>query len=324
QFQCHHVIQLYGICSRIRPPYVVMELMENGDLKSFLYKHRQSDLHPNEPSLSFESMIQMAADIADGMYYLSDLKFVHRDLAARNCLVSGDGTCKVGDFGLARDIYETDYYRRGGRSFLPIRWMAPESLRDGRFDTVSDVWSYGVLLWEIATLAEQPYQGYGNEEVVHYVRYGNITLEKPQHCPQILHQLMHDCWCFQTHDRITFRAILDKLVPHITGEKQQLEFELNSYYHTQPKQLEEQERKAISEQTVTTTSIGSSNDDQQQFFPLPTDDSNCPTEDNDIISLGEASGTEGIEKQESQPFLLQDDIHKYPLKKLSFISSFRS
>jgi len=90
------------------------------------------------------------------------------------------------DFGLTRDIYETDYYRRGGRSFLPIRWMAPESLRDGRFDTVSDVWSFGVLLWEIATLAEQPYQGYGNEEVVHYVRYGNITLERPPNCPEIL------------------------------------------------------------------------------------------------------------------------------------------
>ena len=90
------------------------------------------------------------------------------------------------DFGLTRDIYETDYYRRGGRSFLPIRWMAPESLRDGRFDTVSDVWSFGVLLWEIATLAEQPYQGYGNEEVVHYVRYGNITLERPANCPEIL------------------------------------------------------------------------------------------------------------------------------------------
>ncbi|UJR32168.1 hypothetical protein I4U23_019634 [Adineta vaga] len=188
QFQCHHVIQLYGICSRIRPPYVVMELMENGDLKNYLYRHRQGEANAYDSILSESAMIQLALDVADGMYYLSDQKFVHRDLAARNCLVNGNHTCKVGDFGLTRDIYETDYYRRGGRSFLPIRWMAPESLRDGRFDTVSDVWSFGVLLWEIATLAEQPYQGYGNEEVVHYVRYGNITLERPLNCPEILYE----------------------------------------------------------------------------------------------------------------------------------------
>ncbi|CAF2966498.1 unnamed protein product, partial [Rotaria sp. Silwood2] len=132
-------------------------------------------------------------------------------------------------FGLTRDIYETDYYRRGGRSFLPIRWMAPESLRDGRFDTVSDVWSFGVLLWEIATLAEQPYQGYGNEEVVHYVRYGNITLERPSNCPEILHKLMRTCWTFSPGDRISFRSIVDELVPYENED-----FRIHAYYHTQP------------------------------------------------------------------------------------------
>ncbi|CAF1027588.1 unnamed protein product [Adineta ricciae] len=228
QFQCYHVIQLYGICSRIRPPYVVMELMENGDLKNYLYRHRPNEANPNSSTLSESAMIQLALDVADGMYYLSDQKFVHRDLAARNCLVNGNHTCKVGDFGLTRDIYETDYYRRGGRSFLPIRWMAPESLRDGRFDTVSDVWSFGVLLWEIATLAEQPYQGYGNEEVVHYVRYGNITLERPLNCPEILHKLMRACWTFSPGDRISFRSIADELVAYENED-----FHLNAYYHTQ-------------------------------------------------------------------------------------------
>ncbi|CAF1052500.1 unnamed protein product [Rotaria sordida] len=228
QFRCYHVIQLYGICSRIRPPYVVMELMVNGDLKNYLYRHRPSELNPNSPTLSESAMIQLALDVADGMYYLSDQKFVHRDLAARNCLVNVNHTCKVGDFGLTRDIYETDYYRRGGRSFLPIRWMAPESLRDGRFDTISDVWSFGVLLWEIATLAEQPYQGYGNEEVVHYVRYGNITLERPPNCPEILHKLMRACWTFAPGDRISFRSIVDELVPFENED-----FHLNAYYHTQ-------------------------------------------------------------------------------------------
>ncbi|CAF1035321.1 unnamed protein product [Adineta steineri] len=255
QFQCHHVIQLYGICSRIRPPYVVMELMENGDLKNYLYRHRQSEHNPNEPTLSESAMIQLALDVADGMYYLSDQKFVHRDLAARNCLVNGNHTCKVGDFGLTRDIYETDYYRRGGRSFLPIRWMAPESLRDGRFDTVSDVWSFGVLLWEIATLAEQPYQGYGNEEVVHYVRYGNITLERPLNCPEILHKLMRACWTFSPGDRISFRSIVDELVPYENEE-----FHLHAYYHTQPNQIQE------------TVLVNSNNNDEEDLLLVDDDD----------------------------------------------------
>ncbi|CAF0744080.1 unnamed protein product [Adineta ricciae] len=249
QFQCYHVIQLYGICSRIRPPYVVMELMENGDLKNYLYRYRQSELNPNGPMLTESAMIQLALDIADGMYYLSDQKFVHRDLAARNCLVNGNHTCKVGDFGLTRDIYETDYYRRGGRSFLPIRWMAPESLRDGRFDTVSDVWSFGVLLWEIATLAEQPYQGYGNEEVVHYVRYGNITLERPLNCPEILHKLMRACWTFSPGDRISFRSIVDELIPYENED-----FHLHAYYHTQPNQ------------TRQTSLLDSSNNDEEELL----------------------------------------------------------
>jgi len=107
---------------------------------------------------ALQCILKMAIEIADGMSYLSDKKFVHRDLAARNCMVAEDLTVKIGDFGMTRDIYETDYYRKGGKGLLPVRWMAPESLRDGVFTSQCDVWSYGVVLWEMATLASQPYQ----------------------------------------------------------------------------------------------------------------------------------------------------------------------
>ncbi|KAL7980188.1 hypothetical protein Chor_001456 [Crotalus horridus] len=152
EFNCHHVVS--------QPTLVIMELMTRGDLKSYLRSLRpDTENNPVQSPPPLKKMIQMAGEIADGMAYLNANKFVHRDLAARNCMVAEDFTVKIGDFGMTRDIYETDYYRKGGKGLLPVRWMSPESLKDGVFTTHSDVWSFGVVLWEIATLAEQPYQG---------------------------------------------------------------------------------------------------------------------------------------------------------------------
>lgn len=160
----HHVVRLLGVVSRGDPPLVIMELMERGDLKSYLRRSRDSS-----NNITCAEMYKMAAEIADGMAYLAAKKFVHRDLAARNCMVAADRTVKIGDFGMARDIYETDYYRKESKGLLPVRWMAPESLADGVFTSDSDVWSYGIVLWEMSTLAEQPYQGLSNEEVLQFV-----------------------------------------------------------------------------------------------------------------------------------------------------------
>jgi insulin receptor len=185
----HHVVNLLGVVSRGQPALVVMELMARGDLKSYLRSCRE----PPPPPPDLRRTLLMAAQVADGMAYLEAHKFVHRDLAARNCMVAEDLTIKIGDFGMTRDIYETDYYRNGSKGLLPIRWMSPESLADGIFTSQSDVWSFGVVLWEMATLAEQPYQGLANEQVLQFVIGGGI-LERPVCCPDVLHRLMVACW----------------------------------------------------------------------------------------------------------------------------------
>lgn len=156
-FDTHHVVRLLGVVSRGQPTLVIMELMANGDLKGYLRSHRPEAENQNQPP-SLKRILQMSIEIADGMAYLAAKKFVHRDLAARNCMVAEDLTVKIGDFGMTRDIYETDYYRKGTKGLLPVRWMAPESLKDGVFSSSSDVFSYGIVLWEMATLASQPYQ----------------------------------------------------------------------------------------------------------------------------------------------------------------------
>jgi serine/threonine protein kinase len=137
------------------------------------------------------------------MHVAKNDRLLCRDLAARNCMLSADTVVKVGDFGMARDVYETEYYRKEGRGFLPVRWMAPESIRDGKFTSQSDVWSYGVVLWEMATLAEVPYQGLANEQVMSYVKDGR-KMQRPENCPDVLFEMMSECWEAQPNSRPTF------------------------------------------------------------------------------------------------------------------------
>uniref|UniRef100_UPI00358E24DE insulin-like growth factor 1 receptor n=1 Tax=Myxine glutinosa TaxID=7769 RepID=UPI00358E24DE len=226
-FNCHHVVRLLGVVSQSQPILVIMELMTRGDLKSYLRSLRsEAEEKLDSPSPSLQEMLQMAGEIADGMAYLNAKKFVHRDLAARNCMVAEDYAVKIGDFGMTRDIYETDYYRKGGKGLLPVRWMSPESLKDGVFTTHSDVWSFGMVLWEIATLAEQPYQGMSNEQVLKFVMDGGL-LEKPTSCPQRLEQFIHLCWQYNPRLRPTFLEILDSLVDDLHPSFQEV-----SFYHS--------------------------------------------------------------------------------------------
>ncbi|XP_023030119.2 insulin-like receptor [Leptinotarsa decemlineata] len=215
---CHHVVKLIGVVSKGQPPLVVMELMDRGDLKKFLRRTRDSS-----HNLTSNEIYRMSVEIADGMAYLAAKKFVHRDLAARNCMVSGDRTVKIGDFGMARDIYETDYYRKGTKGLLPVRWMAPESLADGVFTSDSDVWSYGIVLWEIATLAEQPYQGLSNEQVLQFTT-SRGRLERPAECSDLLYEIMRSCWMWRPNDRPTFWDIVERLENHVGQDFQLLSF----------------------------------------------------------------------------------------------------
>ncbi|NXK45022.1 ROS1 kinase, partial [Chauna torquata] len=214
KFDHPHILKLLGVCLLNEPQYLILELMEGGDLLSYLRGARKQQLQ--SPLLTINDILDICLDICKGCVYLEKMRFIHRDLAARNCLVSQkeyescSRVVKIGDFGLARDIYKNDYYRKRGEGLLPVRWMAPESLIDGVFTNRSDVWAFGVLVWEALTLGQQPYPGLSNIEVLHHVRSGG-RLESPSNCPDDLSDLITRCWAQEPHNRPTFFYIQDKL-----------------------------------------------------------------------------------------------------------------
>uniref|UniRef100_A0A672Z2T0 Tyrosine-protein kinase receptor n=1 Tax=Sphaeramia orbicularis TaxID=375764 RepID=A0A672Z2T0_9TELE len=213
EFNCHHVVCVFAV---VEKSFWILVILGQ---RSSVAQQQWSSL--SLPPL--KKMLQMAGQIADGMAYLNANKFVHRDLAARNCMVAEDFTVKIGDFGMTRDIYETDYYRKGGKGLLPVRWMSPESLKDGVFTTNSDVWSFGVVLWEIATLAEQPYQGLSNEQVLRFVMEGGL-LEKPQNCPDMLFELMRMCWQYNPKMRPAFVEIISSVKDELEPSFREVSF----------------------------------------------------------------------------------------------------
>uniref|UniRef100_A0A1I7ZCD6 receptor protein-tyrosine kinase n=1 Tax=Steinernema glaseri TaxID=37863 RepID=A0A1I7ZCD6_9BILA len=221
KFNTTFIVQLYGIVSDGTPAYVVMELMAKGNLRDFLRAHRPGaeENLDNRPPPTPAQLFLWAAQIADGMAYLQSIKFCHRDLAARNCMVHENECVKIGDFGMARDIYYREYYKPTGKRLMPVRWMSPESLRDGKFTMKSDVWSYGVVLYEIATLGQQPYQGLGNDEVLGFISAQN-TMAKPRHCSDFWYNLMKKCWKYDPRDRPTFYHLVHyfRLNDHLPEE----------------------------------------------------------------------------------------------------------
>lgn len=219
-----NIIRLLCVCVTSDPLCMVTEYMENGDLNMFLSQREiESTLtHANNiPSVSLSELLHMSAQIASGMKYLASLNFVHRDLATRNCLLDRRLTIKISDFGMSRNLYSSDYYRIQGRAVLPIRWMAWESILLGKFTTSSDVWAFGVTLWEMFTLCkEQPYSLLSDEQVIEntgefFRNQGRqIFLYAPPLCPPSLFELMMRCWSRNIQDRPTFEGLHQALRPH--------------------------------------------------------------------------------------------------------------
>uniref|UniRef100_A0A3Q2PYJ3 receptor protein-tyrosine kinase n=1 Tax=Fundulus heteroclitus TaxID=8078 RepID=A0A3Q2PYJ3_FUNHE len=212
QFDHPNIIRLEGVVTRCKPLMIITEYMENGSLDAFLRKH--------DGQFTVIQLVGMLRGIASGMKYLSDMSYVHRDLAARNILVNSNLVCKVSDFGLSR-VLEDDpeaayttreatgsYLSPGGK--IPIRWTAPEAISYRKFTTASDVWSYGIVMWEVVAYGERPYWDMNNQDVIKAIEEG-YRLPAPMDCPVVLHQLMLDCWERERADRPSFSQILNML-----------------------------------------------------------------------------------------------------------------
>uniref|UniRef100_A0A914LJ91 Protein kinase domain-containing protein n=1 Tax=Meloidogyne incognita TaxID=6306 RepID=A0A914LJ91_MELIC len=230
QFNTSFIVKLYGVVSDGQPVLVVMELMEKGNLRDFLRSHRPGaeENKENRPLPTANQYFNWAAQIADGMAYLESLKFCHRDLAARNCMVHANESVKIGDFGMARDIYYHEYYKPAGKRLMPVRWMAPESLKDGKFTLKSDVWSYGIVLYEMLTLGQQPYAGLGNDQVFNYTGVQRHVLNKPTGCPDFWYGLMLLCWKYDPRERPTFRQIVRYIENYASDEFVKSSYVLNN------------------------------------------------------------------------------------------------
>uniref|UniRef100_A0A672Q174 Tyrosine-protein kinase receptor n=1 Tax=Sinocyclocheilus grahami TaxID=75366 RepID=A0A672Q174_SINGR len=215
--QHEHIVTFYGVCVESDPLIMVFEYMKHGDLNKFLRAHGPDAVLmadgqvQQQAELTQSQMLHIAQQIAAGMVYLASQHFVHRDLATRNCLVGENLLVKIGDFGMSRDVYSTDYYRVGGHTMLPIRWMPPESIMYRKFTTESDVWSLGVVLWEIFTYGKQPWYQLSNNEVIECITQGRV-LQRPRTCLKEVYDLMLGCWLREPHTRLNIKEIHNLLL----------------------------------------------------------------------------------------------------------------
>ncbi|KAL5020342.1 hypothetical protein ScPMuIL_003234 [Solemya velum] len=230
----HHinVVAYLGCCKKNDPVFIILEYVANGNLQSYLRRGRpKGSADTSEYSAPMyehcaKDLAMFSLQIAKGMAHVAAQGIIHRDLAARNILVGGDRVCKITDFGLARDTEENEVYERCSHVPLPIRWMSPEALKNNQCTLKSDVWSYGVLLWEIVTLGATPYPGMSTPDVIDKVSLGT-WLVQPQHCNDKLYSIMTDCWNMSSRSRPEFTSLVKVLDLLLEEEAEYIQ--LNQY-----------------------------------------------------------------------------------------------
>ncbi|XP_059517822.1 fibroblast growth factor receptor 2 isoform X3 [Myotis daubentonii] len=223
-----NIINLLGACTQDGPLYVIVEYAAKGNLREYLRARRPPGMeysydinHVPGEQMTFKDLVSCTYQLARGMEYLASQKCIHRDLAARNVLVTENNVMKIADFGLARDINNIDYYKKTTNGRLPVKWMAPEALFDRVYTHQSDVWSFGVLMWEIFTLGGSPYPGIPVEELFKLLKEGH-RMDKPANCTNELYMMMRDCWHAVPSQRPTFKQLvedLDRVLTLTTNEE---------------------------------------------------------------------------------------------------------
>ncbi|XP_077114833.1 fibroblast growth factor receptor 2 isoform X2 [Ranitomeya variabilis] len=212
-----NIINLLGACTQGGTLYVIVEYAAKGNLREYLRARRPIEMEysydinrvPGE-QMTFKDLVSCTYQLARGMEYLASQKCIHRDLAARNVLVTESNVMKIADFGLARDVNNIDYYKKTTNGRLPVKWMAPEALFDRVYTHQSDVWSFGVLMWEIFTLGGSPYPGIPVEELFKLLKEGH-RMDKPANCTNELYMMMRDCWHAIPSHRPTFKQLVEDL-----------------------------------------------------------------------------------------------------------------
>ncbi|XP_072021732.1 tyrosine kinase receptor Cad96Ca-like [Amphiura filiformis] len=286
-----NIISFFGCCTEGEPMYLILEYAPNGSLQSHLSRIRTGEdgyLQPDVESLSPNDIFAFGSQIANGMEYLASKHCVHRDLACRNVLLGDGMVCKLSDFGLARDMENENQYEMKSKGRVPVRWMAIESLLQNVYTSKSDVWSFGVVLWELVTFGSHPYPGFSSREVIVQIQKG-YRLPKPKHCSDEMYEMMQSCWRTNPNDRPTFKTLRDELenmLGNATGYLMMTDFNEEAYVYLEPNQSSQSHSASQSARGSAQDNAGYENEPEQ-----PTQLVTRNTDMRDSRNTGESKGT---------------------------------